>query len=68
MFFTSITLLLLGALLLGLVLIAAGIVLLIKAKNKIAGGLATAIGLVLTFIPIVIFLFLTITTSLQRGM
>jgi hypothetical protein len=63
-----ITLLLLGVLLFGLVLLATGIVLLIKSKNKIAGALATALGLVLTLCPIGIFLLLTVTTSVQGGM
>jgi len=63
-----ITLLLSGVLLLGLVLLAIGVVLLIKNKNKLAGALTTAIGLVFTIFPIVIYLFLTITTSVQGGM
>ncbi len=63
-----ITLLLLSVLLLGLVTSAIGIVLLIKAKNKIAGALVTTMGLVFTLFPIGIFLFLTITTSVQGGM
>ncbi len=63
-----ITVLLAGGLLLGLVLLAAGIVLLIKVKNKIAGALVTAIGVVFTILPIVVFLALTVTTSLQGGM
>ena len=62
------TLILLGVLLFGLVLLATGIVLLVKAKNKIPGALATAIGLVFTLFPIVIFLFVTVTTSVQGGM
>ena len=41
-----ITVLLLGILLLGLVLLATGVVLLIKAENKILGALTAAIGLV----------------------
>jgi magnesium-transporting ATPase (P-type) len=63
-----ITLLLVIALLLGLVLLVTGVVLLIKTKNKIAGATVTAIGLVFTVLPIVIFLALTITTSVQGGM
>ncbi len=63
-----ITVLLAGGLLLGLVLLAAGIVLLIKVKNKIAGALVTAFGVVFTILPIVVFLALTVTTSLQGGM
>ncbi len=63
-----ITVLLLGLLLFGLVLLATGVVLLIKAKNKIWGALTAAIGLVVTLLPIVIFLALTVTTSVQGGM
>jgi hypothetical protein len=63
-----ITVLLLGILLLGLVLLATGVVLLIKAENKILGALTAAIGLVFTLLPIGIFLALTVTTSVQGGM
>jgi len=56
---------LLVSLLFGLILIAIGAVLLIKVKNKIAGLLVSAVGLVFTMFPIAIFLFLTITTSVQ---
>lgn len=63
-----ITILLSGLLLFGLVLLAVGIVLLIKAKNKLAGALATAIGFVFTLFSVAVFLFLTITTSVQGGM
>lgn len=63
-----ITILLSGLLLFGLVILAVGIVLLIKAKNKLAGALATAIGLVFTMFSVAVFLFLTITTSVQSGM
>lgn len=63
-----ITLILLGGLLLGLVLLATGILLLIKSKNKLVGALVTAIGLVFTLFTTGIFLFLTITTSVQGAM
>jgi len=56
---------LLVSLLFGLILLAIGAVLLIKVKNKIAGLLVSAVGLVFTMFPIAIFLFLTITTSVQ---
>ncbi len=51
--------LLAGALLLGLVLLAAGIVLLIKLKNKLVGGLTAAAGVAFTASTILIFLALT---------
>ena len=60
-----ITILLLGVLLLGLILLAAGVVLLLKVKNKLAGLLAIAVGLVLTLASSAIFLALVITTSVQ---
>ena len=60
-----ITILLLGVLLFGLILLAAGVVLLLKVKNKLAGLLAIAVGLVLTLASSAIFLALVITTSVQ---
>ena len=60
-----ITLLLLGVLLFGLILLAVGVVLLIKVKNKLAGFLAIAVGLVFTLVSLTIFLSLIITTSVQ---
>ena len=60
-----ITILLLGVLLFGLILLAVGIVLLIKVKNKLAGFLAIAVGLVFTLVSLTIFLSLIITTSVQ---
>ncbi len=60
-----ITILLLGVLLFGLILLAIGIVLLIKVKNKLAGLLAIAVGLVFTLVSLIIFLSLIITTSVQ---
>jgi hypothetical protein len=60
-----ITILLLGVLLLGLSLLAAGVVLLLKVKNKLAGLLAIAVGLVLTLATSAIFLALVITTSVR---
>lgn len=56
---------LLGTLLFGLVLLSIGIVLMLKVKNKLAGILVIAVGLVFTLFPIAIFLFLTITTSVR---
>jgi uncharacterized membrane protein len=56
---------LLGTLLFGLVLLSIGIVLMLKVKNKLAGILVIAVGLVFTVFPIAIFLFLTITTSVR---
>jgi hypothetical protein len=58
-----ITILMLAILLTGLVLLATGVVVLLKAKNKIAGWVIVAIGLVFTLFSSVIFLMLTITTS-----
>lgn len=58
-----ITIVLLAILLTGLVLMAAGIVVLLKAKNKLAGWIVTAVGLVFTVFPIAIYLMITITAS-----
>jgi len=60
-----ITIFLLGVLLFGLILLAVGVVLLIKVKNKLAGFLAIAVGLVFTLVSLTIFLSLIITTSVQ---
>ena len=60
-----ITILLLSVLLLGLILLAVGVVLLLKVKNKLAGLLAIAVGLVFTFASSAIFLALVITTSVR---
>jgi hypothetical protein len=58
-----ISLLLLGILLFGLVLLAIGVILLLKTKNRFVGMLAIAIGLVFTILPLVIFLMLAISTT-----
>jgi len=58
-----ITILLLSVLLFGLILLAIGVVLLIKVKNKLAGLLTVAVGLVFTLVASAIFLMLIITTS-----
>ena len=50
--------LLLGSLLVGLILLATGVVLLLKMKNKIAGVLVGVVGLVFTMLPAAAFLFL----------
>ena len=60
-----ITIFLLGVLLFGLILLAVGVVLLIKVKNKLAGILAIAVGLIFTLVSLIIFLSLIITTSVQ---
>ncbi len=60
-----ITILLLAILLTGLVLLAVGIVLLLKVKNKLAGWVVTTVGLVFTLFSVAIFLSLIITTSIQ---
>jgi hypothetical protein len=54
--------LLLGLMLLGLVLLAVGIALLLKLKNKLAGALTTVIGAVFILFPVVILLALVPTT------
>jgi len=58
-----ITILLLAILLTGLVLLAAGVVVLLKTKNKLAGWVVVAVGLVFTLFSSAIFLMLTITTA-----
>jgi len=58
-----ITILLLAILLTGLVLLATGIVVLLKAKNKLAGWVVVAVGLVFTLFSSAIFLMVIITTS-----
>ncbi len=60
-----ITILLLGFLLMGLILLAIGVVLLLKVKNKLAGLISIAVGLVFTLVASAIFLSLVITTSIQ---
>jgi uncharacterized membrane protein len=64
----AITIFLLGTLIFGLVLLAVGIMSLVKAKNKIIGIITTGLGLVLTLLPIGIFLAITITTSVTGSM
>lgn len=56
---------LLGTMLFGLSLLSIGIVLLFKVKNKLAGMLVSAVGLVFTLFPVAIFLFLTVSTSVR---
>jgi hypothetical protein len=63
-----ITILLLAILLAGLVLLAVGIVLLFKVKNKLAGWVSVAVGVAFTMFANAIILMLTITTSIQGGM
>lgn len=60
-----ITILLVGVFLFGLILLAAGVVLLLKVKNKLAGLLAIAVGLIFTLVSLAIFLSLVITTSVR---
>ncbi len=47
--------------LLGFALVITGIVLLLKMKNKLAGGMAVAIGAIITIAPLIIFLAWNIT-------
>lgn len=58
-----ITLLILAVLLTGLVLLGTGVVVLLKAKNKLAGWIMIAIGVMFTLFSLGIYLALTITTS-----
>lgn len=64
----AITIFLLGVLVFGLILLAVGIISLVKAKNKIIGIITIALGVIFTLLPIVIFLFISITTSVTRSM
>ncbi len=58
-------LLLFASIFLGLVLLAVGIVLLFRVKNKLIGGLSLAMGLVFTVLPVLIILAQVITSSVQ---
>ncbi len=57
--------LLLGLILLGLILVAVGSVLLLRSKNKLAGGLTTAVGAVFTIFPLLILLAILNVTRIQ---
>jgi len=59
------TILLLAILLTGLVLLAVGVVVLIKTKNRLAGWVIVATGTVFTLFSIAVYLMLTITTRIQ---
>ncbi len=59
------TLPLLGSLLLGLILLALGVVLLFKVKNKLAGILVIVVGLVFSLLPVAVYLFLMISVRVQ---
>ena len=52
-------LLLLCGILVGLILLIAGVVLLLTLKNKLAGLLTGAVGLVFTLLPLAAILYLT---------
>ena len=52
-------LVLVGGLLVGLVLMAVGVILLLIVKNKLAGLLVGAVGLVFTLLPLAVILYLT---------
>ncbi len=56
--------LLFGAMLVGLLLMVIGIVLLLKLKNKLPGGITAALGAAFTILPMAIFLYLTVTPRL----
>ena len=49
----------------GLVLLATGIVLILKVKNKLVGILVAGLGLVVTLSPFVVYLFLMTTIRIQ---
>jgi hypothetical protein len=51
---------LLGGLLLGLALLATGVIFLLKVKNKIAGVLVIALGGVFILCPLAVYLALTV--------
>ncbi len=57
--------LLLGLTLLGLILVAVGSVLLLRSKNKLAGGLTTAVGTVFTIFPLIILLAILNVARIQ---
>jgi len=59
------TLPLLGSILFGVVLLALGVVLLFKVKNKLAGILVIAVGLVFSLLPVAVYLFLMISVRVQ---
>ena len=48
---------LLGSLLFGLILLALGVILFLKLKNKLAGILVMAVSLVLILCPFVVYLY-----------
>lgn len=56
MVYTMFFILLLGSFLIGLILLATGSILLLKAKNKIVGILVGAVGLAFTLCPLAIFI------------
>lgn len=56
---------LLGAFLFGLILLVIGAILLLKVKNKLAGWLVAAVGVVFTLVPLLIFLGMVITRRVQ---
>ena len=59
------TLPLLGSLLLGLILLALGVFLFFKVKNKLAGILVIAVGLAFSLLPVAVYLFLMINVRVQ---
>ena len=59
------TLPLLGSILFGVVLLALGVVLLFKVKNKLAGILVIAVGLVFSLLPVAVYIFLMISVRVQ---
>jgi hypothetical protein len=58
-----VTVLLIGSVLFGLVLLAVGGVLLLKLSNKLPGILTIAAGLLFTVTPLLIFLALTVVRT-----
>ncbi len=58
-------LLLLGSFVFGLILIAAGTILLLKVKNKMAGILVGLVGLAFTFCPLAGLLYFVVIGRVQ---
>lgn len=58
-----VTILLIGTVLFGLILLAVGGVLLLKVSNKLPGILVIAAGLLFTVSPVMVFLALTVART-----
>lgn len=62
------TILLLALMLTGLVLVATGIVVLLKSNNKLAGWIVLAVGATFSLFSGGVFLLVTISTTVRGGM